>query len=32
MEKTTKMKEMVHDSGRRIKDKGMLANELQVNT
>ena len=30
MEKTTKMKEMVHESGRRIKDKGMSVSELQA--
>jgi len=30
MEKTTKMKEMVHESGRRIKNKDMFVTELQA--
>lgn len=30
LEKTTKMEEMVHESGRRIKDKGMFVSELQA--
>jgi len=30
MEKTIKMKEMVHESGRRIRDKGMFVSELQA--
>jgi len=30
MEKTTKIKETVHESGRRIKDKGMFVSELQA--
>jgi hypothetical protein len=30
MEKTTKMKEMVQESGRRIKDKGMFVGEFQA--
>jgi hypothetical protein len=30
VEKTTKIKEMVHESGRRIKDKGVFVTELQA--
>ena len=30
VEKTTKMIEMVHESGRRIKDKGIFVIELQA--
>jgi len=30
MEKATKMEEMVPESGRRIKDKGMFVSELQA--